>query len=57
MSDWQERRVACVEQPPGRAQSTHAIAVGVSRRVDVIATSDPDDLRRLLGPGFTSLTV
>jgi predicted nucleic acid-binding protein len=33
------------------------IAVGVSQRVDAIATSDPDDLRKLLGPGFTILTV
>jgi hypothetical protein len=33
------------------------IAVGVSQRVDVIATSDPDDLRKLLGPSFTILTI
>lgn len=32
-------------------------AVGVRQRVDAIATSDPDDLRRLLGPGITILHV
>ncbi len=33
------------------------IAIGVSQRMDAIATSDPEDLRRLLGPGFTILKV
>jgi predicted nucleic acid-binding protein len=33
------------------------VAVGVSQRVDTVATSDPDDLRKLLGPDFTILTV
>jgi predicted nucleic acid-binding protein len=33
------------------------IAVGVRRRGDAIATSDPDDMRALLGEGFTILTV
>lgn len=33
------------------------IAVGVGRRGDAIATSDPEDMRRLLGPGFTILQV
>jgi predicted nucleic acid-binding protein len=33
------------------------IAVGVQRRRDAIATSDPEDMRRLLGPGFTILAV
>lgn len=33
------------------------IAVGVRERGDVIATSDPDDMRRLLGRRFTILTV
>lgn len=33
------------------------IAVGVRERGDAIATSDPDDMRRLLGPGFTILPV
>jgi predicted nucleic acid-binding protein len=33
------------------------IAVGVRRRRDAIATSDPGDMRTLLGPGFTILTV
>jgi hypothetical protein len=29
----------------------------VRRRLDAIATSDPDDMRMLLGPGFTILAV
>ena len=33
------------------------IAVGVSKRGDVIATSDAGDMRRLLGPGSTILAV
>jgi predicted nucleic acid-binding protein len=33
------------------------IAVGVSKRRDAIATSDPGDMRRLLGSGFTILVV
>jgi predicted nucleic acid-binding protein len=33
------------------------VAVGVRERGDVIATSDPDDMRRLLGPRITILTV
>ena len=33
------------------------IAVGVRRRGDAIATSDPGDMRALLGEGFTILTV
>lgn len=33
------------------------IAVGVRRRGDAIATSDPDDMRALLGEGFATLTV
>jgi len=33
------------------------IAVGVHARGDAIATSDPDDMRRLLGPRFTILPV
>lgn len=33
------------------------IAVGVRRRGDAIATSDPDDMQALLGPGFTILAV
>ena len=33
------------------------IAVGVRKRGDAIATSDPDDMRTLLGPGFTILVV
>lgn len=33
------------------------IAVGVRRRGDTIATSDPDDMRALLGNGFTILAV
>jgi predicted nucleic acid-binding protein len=33
------------------------IAVGVNKRRDAIATSDAEDMRRLLGPGFTLLAV
>jgi len=33
------------------------IAVGVRERGDAIATSDPDDMRRLLGPRFIVLAV
>jgi predicted nucleic acid-binding protein len=33
------------------------IAVGVRRRRDAIATSDADDMRALLGSGFTILAV
>ncbi len=33
------------------------IAVGVHRRGDAIATSDPGDMRALLGPDFTILAV
>jgi predicted nucleic acid-binding protein len=33
------------------------IAVGVRRRLDAIATSDPNDMRMLLGPDFTILAV
>ncbi len=33
------------------------IAVGVSQRADAVATSDPEDLRKLLGPDFTILAV
>ncbi|HEX4805931.1 MAG TPA: PIN domain-containing protein [Conexibacter sp.] len=33
------------------------VAVGVRERGDVLATSDPDDMRRLLGPRFTVLAV
>jgi predicted nucleic acid-binding protein len=33
------------------------MAVGVRKRGDAIATSDPDDMRMLLGPGSTILVV
>jgi predicted nucleic acid-binding protein len=42
---------------PGAATIDACIAVGVTRRRDAIATSDPDDMRRLLGSGFTILDV
>lgn len=42
---------------PGAGAIDACIAVGVRRRSDAIATSDPDDMRALLGPGFTILTV
>jgi len=33
------------------------IAVGVRKRGDAVATSDPEDMRTLLGAGFTILAV
>lgn len=33
------------------------IAVGVNKRGDAVATSDADDMRKLLGPGCTILAV
>jgi predicted nucleic acid-binding protein len=33
------------------------VAAGVHQRRDAIATSDPDDMRHLLGPRFTILAV
>jgi predicted nucleic acid-binding protein len=42
---------------PGASTIDACIAAGVRQRVDAIATSDPDDLRKLLGPRFTILTV
>jgi predicted nucleic acid-binding protein len=42
---------------PGAGTIDACIAVGVRRRGDAIATSDPDDMRALLGPGFTILAV
>ena len=42
---------------PGAGTVDACIAVGVRRRGDAIATSDPQDMRALLGPGFTILPV
>ncbi len=42
---------------PGAGTIDACIAVGVRRRGDAIATSDPDDMRTLLGPGVTILAV
>lgn len=42
---------------PGAKAADACIAVGVRRRGDAIATSDPDDMRALLGNGFTILVV
>jgi hypothetical protein len=42
---------------PGSGTVDACIAVGVRRRLDAIATSDPDDMRILLGPDFTILAV
>jgi predicted nucleic acid-binding protein len=42
---------------PGAGTIDACIAVGVRRRHDAIATSDPNDMRALLGPGFTILAV
>jgi predicted nucleic acid-binding protein len=42
---------------PGSGTIDACVAVGVRRRLDAIATSDPNDMRMLLGPDFTILTV
>lgn len=42
---------------PGSGTIDACVAVGVHRRRDAIATSDPDDMRTLLGSGFTILAV
>ncbi len=42
---------------PGANAIDACIAVGVRRRGDAIATSDPNDMRALLGAGFTILEV
>lgn len=42
---------------PGAGTIDACIAMGVRKRGDAIATSDPDDMRTLLGPGFTILAV
>jgi predicted nucleic acid-binding protein len=42
---------------PGAGTIDACIVVGVRRRGDAIATSDPEDMLTLLGPGFTILTV
>lgn len=42
---------------PGAGAIDACIAVGVRRRGDTIATSDPRDMRALLGSGFTILAV
>jgi predicted nucleic acid-binding protein len=42
---------------PGANTIDACIAAGVSRRGDAVATSDPDDMRRLLGSKVTVLTV
>jgi predicted nucleic acid-binding protein len=41
----------------GAATIDACIAAGVRRRGDAIATSDPDDMRALLGPDLTILAV
>lgn len=42
---------------PGANAVDACVAIGVRRRGDAIATSDPDDMRALLGNGFTILVV
>lgn len=42
---------------PGSSTIDACIAVGVHRRRDALATSDPGDMRALLGRGFTILAV
>jgi predicted nucleic acid-binding protein len=41
----------------GSATIDACIAVGVRARRDALATSDPKDMRKLLGAGFTILAV
>jgi predicted nucleic acid-binding protein len=42
---------------PGAGTIDACIAMGVRKRGDTIATSDPEDMRTLLGPSFTILAV
>jgi predicted nucleic acid-binding protein len=42
---------------PGAEAIDACISVGVRKRGDTIATSDPEDMRTLLGPSFTILAV
>jgi len=42
---------------PGAGTIDACVAVGAARRGDAVATSDPDDMRRLLGSSATILTV
>ncbi|HEY7933880.1 MAG TPA: hypothetical protein VID48_08655 [Solirubrobacteraceae bacterium] len=42
---------------PGASTIDACIAVGVSQRVDAVASADPEDLRKLLGPSFRILKV
>ena len=42
---------------PGAAAIDACVALGVRRRGDALATSDPHDMRRLLGSQFTVLVV
>ncbi|HEY4811993.1 MAG TPA: PIN domain-containing protein [Solirubrobacteraceae bacterium] len=42
---------------PGAGAIDACIAVGVRRRGDAVATSDPNDMRALLGNDFTILAV
>ena len=42
---------------PGSGTIDACIAVGVRKRGDAVATSDPDDMRAPLGAGFTILAV
>jgi hypothetical protein len=56
-----DERIARSREPAtddaGASTIDACIAVGVRRRGDAIATSDPGDMRALLGEGFTILTV
>jgi predicted nucleic acid-binding protein len=42
---------------PGAGTIDACIAMGVRKRSDALATSDPDDMCMLLGSGFTILVV
>lgn len=52
------RAAGALRRATPEAQTIDAcIAVGVRRRGDALATSDPGDMRALLGPDFTILAV
>jgi predicted nucleic acid-binding protein len=58
LDEWLARDAGSLRRATSGAGAIDAfIAVGVRRRRDAIATSDPDDMRRLLGPDFTILLV
>jgi predicted nucleic acid-binding protein len=52
------RAAGALRRATGRAGTVDAcVAIGVRRRGDALATSDPEDMRTLLGPRATILAV